>query len=143
MPQGVQQQAVQVGAVHAQVGRAVAPLARLAEGQARQLAAVVRAAHAQHRRAGGDARQARRQAEGMQPPRDIGAELDAGADLAEGGRLLQHLDAMPLARQRQGGSQPADAGAGDEDLQAHWITSVLRTAVRAPFGTAGRMLMPE
>src|SRR5215475_6894972 len=46
---------------------------------------------------------------------DIGAELDAGADLAELGRLLQHPDRDAVAGERISRREPADAAAGDED----------------------------
>jgi hypothetical protein len=44
----------------------------------------------------------------------VGPELDAGADLADLGRLLEHLDMEALAHQRQRGRQPADAAAGNQ-----------------------------
>ena len=45
----------------------------------------------------------------------VGAELDAGADLAELGRALEHEAAVALPGQAQRGRQAADAAAGDED----------------------------
>ena len=55
------------------------------------------------------------QAQVIEHLEDVGAELDAGADLAEGGSLLQHGDRMAVAGQHEGGGQSADAAAGDEE----------------------------
>ena len=55
------------------------------------------------------------QAEPLEHPEHVGAELDAGADLLELGRLLDDLRRDTLARQRQSRGQPADAAADDED----------------------------
>jgi hypothetical protein len=41
-------------------------------------------------------------------------ELDARADLADLGRLLQHLDGVAATHQRQRGGQAADAATGHE-----------------------------
>ena len=51
----------------------------------------------------------------IEHPEHVGAELDAGADLLELGRLLDDLRRDALALQRQGRGQPADAAADDED----------------------------
>ena len=45
----------------------------------------------------------------------VGRDLDAGADLAELRRLLEHHRAEALARERQRGGEAADAAAGDDD----------------------------
>ena len=45
----------------------------------------------------------------------VGAELDASADLADLGRLLEHLDLEALAHQRQRGRQATDAATGHQD----------------------------
>ena len=45
----------------------------------------------------------------------IGADLDAGADLAELRRLLVDLDLVAGLHQAGGGGEPAEAGAGDEN----------------------------
>src|SRR5205814_3734567 len=45
----------------------------------------------------------------------VGAELDAGADLAELSRLLQHQRRDALLGERQRRCEAADAAAGDED----------------------------
>ncbi len=57
------------------------------------------------------------EAEPFKRAEDIGPELNAGADLAEFGRLLQHPDRQALARQRIGRRQSADAAAGNQDRQ--------------------------
>jgi hypothetical protein len=47
----------------------------------------------------------------------VGAELDAGADFADLGRLLEHLHLEALAHQRQRGGQAANAAAGHQHRQ--------------------------
>ena len=54
------------------------------------------------------------QAEHLEHPEHVGPELDAGADLLELRRLLDHLRGDALARQRQRRRQPADAAADDQ-----------------------------
>src|SRR5262249_8128691 len=49
--------------------------------------------------------------------KDVGAELDAGADLAEFGRLLQHPHGETFARERVGRRQAPDAAACNQDRQ--------------------------
>ena len=44
----------------------------------------------------------------------VGGDLDAGADLAELRRLLEHHALESLARERQRGGEAADAAAGDD-----------------------------
>ena len=51
----------------------------------------------------------------IQHAENVGAELDAGADLAEFGRLLEHAHRKALARQREGRDQAADAAAGHQN----------------------------
>ena len=55
------------------------------------------------------------QADLVERAEDVGAELDAGADLLELGRLLEHAHRKALARQRIGRRQAADAAAGDQE----------------------------
>src|SRR5690606_15892384 len=45
----------------------------------------------------------------------VRTELDAGADFAEPGALLEDLDREAPTRQREGCREPADATAGDDD----------------------------
>ena len=61
----------------------------------------------------------------------VGPELDAGADLAEGVGLLEHLHRVALARQHQRSSQPADAATGHDEglpLLGHRLLPSLRRA---------------
>ena len=55
------------------------------------------------------------EADPLERAEDVGAELDAGAELLELRRLLEHPHRKALARQRIGGRQPADAAARDEE----------------------------
>src|SRR5262245_36835463 len=60
-------------------------------------------------------------AERVQDVRAVRRELDPGADLAQLGRLLVHLDLAAHPRERQGSRQPADSPSGDQDprIPAH------------------------
>ena len=57
------------------------------------------------------------QAELLEHPKHVGTELDAGADLLELGRLLDHLAADAFTRQRQRRRHAANAAADDENRQ--------------------------
>jgi len=46
----------------------------------------------------------------------VGADLDAGAEFAQLGGLLEDLDIEAALLQRDGSGQTADAAAGDEDF---------------------------
>ena len=67
----------------------------------------------------------------------VGRELDAGADLAELRRLLQHDRAEALARERERRGEPAYAAAGDDHrlLVARLHASMLSAA--RPSGAPG------
>ena len=54
-------------------------------------------------------------AERVQCRKRVGPELDAGADLADRRRLLEHPHGIARARKRKGGREAADASTGDED----------------------------
>ena len=54
--------------------------------------------------------------EPVQYARGVGRELQAGAELGELRGLLKHPDLVPVAGQGQGGGQPADAAADDQDV---------------------------
>ena len=54
-------------------------------------------------------------AEPVETVEGVGAELDAGADLAQAARFLQHLRGDALLGERQRCRQSADAAAGDEN----------------------------
>ena len=47
----------------------------------------------------------------------VGREENAGADLAERGRLLIDRDGQAMRHQRLGGEQAADAAADDDDVK--------------------------
>ena len=70
------------------------------------------------------------QAEQLEHAEHVGPELDAGAGFAKIRGRLEHVHAMPLARERQRGSQAADAAAGDEYGQFRF------RHVAPPFGAA-------
>ena len=73
-----------------------------------------RVAHFLRRRAVGVGEHGVLEADLLQHAENIGAELDAGADLAEFGRLLEHAHREALTRQRIGRGQAADAAAGHQ-----------------------------
>ena len=54
-----------------------------------------------------------------QHPGGVGRELQAGAELGELCRLLEHHHPVPVTGQGQGGGQPADAPADDQDVRLH------------------------
>ena len=62
------------------------------------------------------------EAEPVEGAEDVGAELDAGADLAELGRLLDHPHRKTLARQRIGRRQAADAAARHQNRQVSTVS---------------------
>ena len=69
------------------------------------------------------------QADFFEHAKDIGAELDAGADLAEFGRLLEKADRKALMGKRVGGDQAANAAAGNKKRggairRGHGVTSI-------------------
>src|SRR5262249_15580125 len=64
--------------------------------------------------------------------KDVGAELDAGADLAEFGRLLQHSHGETLACERVGRGQTPDAAARNQDRQGLTVRHRHSTNVRMP-----------
>ena len=77
--------------------------------------AVERITHLLRRRKVGVAQHSLFQPDLVQHAEDVGAELDAGADLAEFGRLLENAHRETLARQREGRDQAADAAAGHKN----------------------------
>ena len=109
-----EQRSMNVGAVDHRIRIAEA----FAEGLARRDAAdqrlVERVVH--HHLVGVDGLGARdlADAERVERREAVGSELDAGADLAEFGCLLEHLDRESLSHQREGGGDTADAPARDE-----------------------------
>ncbi len=68
------------------------------------------------RRVAGEALHRFEHAERMKGAIAVGADLDAGADLLEVGRLLVDVDVMAALEQRQCRGEPADAATGDQDV---------------------------
>ncbi len=77
------------------------------------------------------------QADLVERPKDIRAELDAGADFLELGRLLEHPHREALPRQRAGRREAADAAAGDQERFL-----VLRCHVNSRTSNSGLVLVP-
>ena len=78
-----------------------------------------RAAHLHGRRPMGVGEHRVLEAEPVERAEDVGAELDAGADLAELGRLFEHPHRETLARaSAYAAAKPADAAARDQNRQA-------------------------
>ena len=73
----------------------------------------------------GAAARALADAERIEGGEGVRRELDAGADLADLGRLLEDGDAKAALRERQRRGEAADAGAGDDDqsLRRHCRSS--------------------
>ena len=111
---GLQEHAVDVGAM----GNAV----RLAEaldefGVERHVGNEIagqRIAHFLRRRAVCVGQHGVFEADFLQDAENVRPELDAGADFAEFGRLLEQPDRKSLVSQRIGGDQAADSAAGDQ-----------------------------
>jgi hypothetical protein len=75
----------------------------------------------------------------MEDSRRVGTYLDAGADLAQFGCLLEHLDLEARASKRQRRSQPADSGADDYDSHVRSPAIVTgRLKIMAPPLSGGR-----
>ena len=111
----VEQHRLQVAAMDHPIGRAVALLDGGAERRAGEHAGGGRVHHAQLLRRDHAGLELLAEPERDQDARGIGRELDAGADLLQPLRLLEQRDAEAALRDRQGGGQPADPRAGDDD----------------------------
>jgi len=109
-----EQRKVDVGPVDHRVRIAEAGAKRFADRDAADQRFVDGVVH--HHLVGVDGATARpgADAEGVECSERIRSELDAGADLADLGRLLEHLDGKALARKGQCGGEAADAAAGHE-----------------------------
>ena len=105
----------QVGAVHLVMGEAELGLERLGQRGAEERSAVVPAPLVPGERLDAAARERVGEADAVQHPRRVRADLDAGPDLGQGRRLLIDLDVEPGAQQRECRGQPADAAADDAD----------------------------
>ncbi len=101
------------------------------ERRALQGAAVVPAPLVNGERPHAGAIERRLEAEADQQARGVGADLDAGADLADARRLLVDMDVEPGLQQVQRGRQAADAAADDGDFHVV-IRLVKRPSPPAP-----------
>jgi hypothetical protein len=109
------ERAEQVGAVHLVVREAEGPDDGVAQVGAQQRAPVVPAALVPGERAHAHPRQVLGEAQAMQDPRGVGADLDPGADLADGRRALVDVHVEAGLQQRQRRRDPADAATDDRD----------------------------
>ena len=135
---GVEDRGVDVGAMGHRVGMLeTVEEALVFERDARDQVARQRAAHLHGRRAMGVGEHRVEQADLVERAEDIRAELDAGADFLELGRLLEHPHRKALARQRIGRRQAADAAAGDQERFL-----VLRCHVNSRTSNFGFVLVP-
>src|SRR5207302_10552531 len=114
---GLQQRAVQVAAVHDGIGGAETIAKRLAAGDASELA--VREGVDEDQVLGEHRLrfQILHDAQPVEHAVGVRALLDAVADLAELGRLLEHARAHAAARERKRRRHAADAAADDEDFR--------------------------
>ena len=112
---GVEEHLMQVGAVDHAVGLAVGGQRLLADRRAHHQFAAAHVAHHQVGRKVGDAPDRLGQAQVLEQTKHVGPELDAGADLAQGVGLLEHLHGVALSRQHQRDGQAADAAACDDE----------------------------
>ncbi len=119
---GFEERGVDVGAVRDRVRLAEARGELIVEGHAGDQLAGQGVAHFLRRRVVGVGQDFVLEADFLQHAEDIRPELDAGADFAEFGRLLEDPYRETLARQRVGGSEAADTAAGNQDRS--------RTAIR-------------
>ena len=119
---GFEERGVDVGAVGDRVRLAEARGELVVERHVGDQLAGQGVAHFLRRRAVGVGQDVVLEADFLQHAEDVRAELDAGADFAEFGRLLEHPHRETLARQRVGGGEAADTAAGNQDRS--------RTAIR-------------
>ena len=123
----LEQHRLQIAAMDHPIGRAVAFLGGGAERRAREHAGGLRVHHPQLLGSDDVALQWLAEPERDQDARGIGRELNAGADLFQALRLLEHGDAKSALGDRQGRGEPADARAGNDDgghISSQW--SVVR-----------------
>ena len=111
----LQEYAVQIAAMHDGVGIAEAGAKPVAEIDVADLAVGQRIHQPQPIDIDRHAARRLADAEPVETVEGVGAELDAGANLAEAARLLQHLRGDALLGERQRRRESADAAAGDED----------------------------
>ena len=114
-PAFVVQQVMKVGAMDLDIGKAIARLMGAAQavveiGEAGQAIADFRCFRLEP-----PAPHLRQQAQMIDHPCRIGADLDAGPHFRQFRRAFQNLDLKALAGQAKGGAEPAKAGPGNDD----------------------------
>ena len=115
--QGTHQRGQQVGAVGLVMREAERLDHHVPERRAQQRPPVVPAALVEGQRAHAHTRQVVAQAQAVEDARGVGADLDAGADLAERVRALVDVDVEPGLEQGQRRSETADAASDDADRE--------------------------
>ena len=110
----LEERAVHVGPVAHRVGIAEALAEFLAHRDRGDLAFVDRVHHHDALGIDGARSRALADAERIEGRERVGAELDARADLADHGGLLENLYGKALARERERRGKAADAATGDE-----------------------------
>jgi hypothetical protein len=115
---GAQQHAVQVAAMHDRIRILEARPERLAEVDAGDFLGAERVHQAQRVDINRHVPRRLADAEIVEGVERIGAELDAGADLAERRRLFEHENAMAFLGEPERGREAADAAAGDQNAAA-------------------------
>ena len=111
----IDKNAVQVGTVDEDVGSAVALLGNDAEVEELPSASALPVPDLLGLRPHRPGIERRLEPQRPQHTRAVGAELHAGPDLAQLGRLLVDLDVDAALPQGERASQPADAGADNDD----------------------------
>lgn len=114
----LQQQAVQVGAVQRDIGRAITRCHGVAQRQFAQYSACHSTLYLQALRAVAAGPQGVEQTPVLKQTRGVGAELDARTHFAEGGCFFKQLNLLPRAGQKKSRRQSAYAATGYRYLHA-------------------------
>src|SRR5262249_18304376 len=135
---GLEIDALNVGTVRHRIGLLEARLHLLAERDGGDELARQRVAHLEIVRDPGVLEHGVIEADALECSEDVGAELDAGAELLEFLGLLEHPHREALERERVGGDQPADAAARDQKRQIAVGTCHLALLTSQACGAAPR-----
>ena len=147
--EGLDQRLLEIRTVNLQVRRAPAVLGPPAQPVAKAQRARPRRADLRRLRLKTHLTKRRLEPEIEQDPRGVGAELHAGADLAQNGRSFQNSHGHATAAQSQSRRQSADAGADENCVHAldsaGWLKRVYavvdvsypRVKTYAPIGGIG------
>ncbi len=127
-----QQRRLQIGAMDDPIGRPGAKCSGIAERQAGDFTAALRAHDADGIGHGGAGTEPRPKSEIDQHPAGIGRQLQAGAGLLESLHLFQNDDAKALSRQRKGCRQSSDPGPGNDDRAGCGHGPVIRRLCPSP-----------